>query len=453
MMARLAFVVGCRLMAAIVALGAVLGTAADADAQERRLSFIRDAEIEHTIRTFAEPIARTAGINPSAMDYYLVADRSMNAFVAGGQNMFLNTGTIIEAEDAKELLGVMAHEFGHVAGGHLVRGQDQLEQARRTAILTTLLGVAAAVAAGNAGAGAAVVTGGQSMAQRNFLAYTRQMETAADQAAVTYLDRVGISSEGLLDFMERLEDQELLPVSAQVEYVLTHPLTGSRIDFLENHVANSPRTGAPLPAGWEDLFARMRAKLLGFMEPQRALQLYPAMATDIPSYYGHTIALYRRGDFANALARMDRLLEVEPQNPYFHELKGQMLLETGRAAEARPSYQRAAELAPNQPLILTALAQTKIEAGGQADLESAIADLTRATSQPGGGNPLAWRLLATAYGRTDQMGMASVALAEEALARGDKEQAIAQARRAIDLLPAGSPGALRAQDIEAVADR
>jgi predicted Zn-dependent protease len=453
MMARLAFVLGCRLMAAAVALAAVAGTVAEAAAQERRLSFIRDAEIEHTIRTFAEPIARTAGINPAAMDYYLVADRSMNAFVAGGQNMFLNTGTLVEAQDAAELIGVMAHEFGHVAGGHLVRGQDQLDRARRTALLSTLLGVAAAVAAGSSGAGAAVVAGGQGMAQRNFLAYTRQMETAADQAAVTYLDRVGITSEGLLAFMQRLEDQELLPESAQVEYVLTHPLTSSRIDFLENHVANSPRTGAPLPAGWPDLFARSRAKLIGFMEPQRAMQLYPATATDIPSYYGHTIALYRRGDFPGALARMDRLIDAEPQNPYFHELKGQMLLETGRAAEARPHYQRAADLAPDQPLILIALAQTKIQAGGRADLDSAIEDLRRATDRPGGASPLAWRLLATAYGRTDRMGLAAVALAEEALVHGDREQAVAQARRALDLLPAGSPGHLRARDIEAVADR
>jgi len=453
MLARLAFAYGCRALAAAVALAAVLATASGADAQNRRLSFIRDAEIEHTIRTFAEPIARTAGISPSAMDYYLIADRSMNAFVAGGQNMFLHTGTIVEAESAGELIGVMAHEFGHVAGGHLVRGQDQLDQARRTALLTTLLGVAAAVAAGNSGAGAAVITGGQSMAQRNFLSYTRQMETAADQAAVNYLDRIGISSEGLMSFMQRLEDQELLPVSAQVEYVMTHPLTGSRIDFLENHVARSPRTGAPLPDGWDDAFARARAKLIGFLEPDRALRMYPESARDVPSFYGRTIAMYRKGDFAGALARMDAMIDAEPRNPYFQELKGQMLLETGRAAEARPHYQRAAELAPDQPLILTALAQSKIQQGTDADYRSAIEDLERATRLPGGGTPLAWRLLGTAYGRTDQLGLASVALAEEALARGDSEQAVAQARRALDLLPAGSPGALRAGDIEAAAER
>jgi len=440
------------LLAVLVALAGPLASLREAEAQSRRFTFIRDAEIERIVAGWGAPVARAAGLNPDAIDYYLVNDRALNAFVAGGQNIFLFTGALSNAEDHSEIVGILAHEMGHIAGGHLVRGQDQLEQARRTALLTTLLGIATAVAAGSPGAGAAVITGGTSFAERDFLSFTRSMESAADQAAVTFLDRAGLSSAGLLDFLRRLEDQELVPASAQVEYVRTHPLTRDRVDFLARHVETSPYSDANPPSGWPEQFRRMQAKLIGFLEPQRALRLYPEGETGVAERYGRAIALYRDGRFAPALSAMDGLLGAEPDNPYFHELKGQMLLETGRAAEARPHYQRAVDLAPNEPLLLTSLAQTEIEAGGRADLESAIEHLSTATRLPRGDTAMAWRLLATAYGRTDNLGMAAVALAEEALARGDDATARGQAERALDLLPAGSRGALQAQDILATVD-
>ncbi|MEQ8965174.1 MAG: M48 family metalloprotease [Azospirillaceae bacterium] len=439
-------------LALLVAVAGPLAVLREAEAQSRRFSFIRDAEIERVIAGWGAPIARAAGLNPSAIDYYLVNDRALNAFVAGGQNIFLFTGALSRAEDYSEVVGILAHEMGHIAGGHLVRGQDQLEQARRTALLTTLLGVATALASGNAGAGAAVITGGQGYAQRDFLSFTRSMESAADQAAVSFLDRAGLSSAGLLDFLKRLEDQELVPASSQVEYVRTHPLTRDRIDFLERQVARSPYSDANPPADWPEQFRRIQAKLIGFLEPQLALRDYPEGVDTIAGRYGRAIALYRRGDFAAAQAMMEDLLAVEPDNPYFHELEAQMLLETGKAAEARPHYSRAVELAPEEPLLLTALAQTEIEAGGPQDLASAIEHLTTATRLPRGDTSLAWRLLATAYGRTGDLGMAAVALAEEALAKGDEETARAQAQRALDQLPAGSRGALQAQDILATVE-
>ncbi|NBC31394.1 MAG: M48 family metalloprotease [Alphaproteobacteria bacterium] len=420
-------------------------------AAQRQLSLIRDAEIESTIRAYAEPLFQVAGVSPRAVSIYLVNDPSVNAFVAGGQNLFIHTGLLLDARNAGEVIGVIAHETGHIAGGHIARGQDAIESAQRTALLTTLLGIAAAVASGDGRAGAAVVSGGLMAAERTFLSYTRSMENAADQAAATYLDRVGMSAGGLLSFFQRLEDQELLPASRQVEYVRTHPLTRDRIDFLRAHVARSRYTDAPVPDGLQEQFERMQAKLVGFLHPRIALRRYAADDPDTAVQYGRAIALYRQGEVEPALATMQQLLDREPDNPYFNEVVGQILLDNGRLAEARSYYQRATRLLPNEPLLLVALAQTKLAGDNPGDLESAIDDLTRATAQPGGGSPLAWRLLATAYGRAGELGMSAVALAEEALAQGDYEIAEQQAGRALQTVARGSSGWLRAQDIRRVA--
>ncbi|HET8727642.1 MAG TPA: M48 family metalloprotease, partial [Alphaproteobacteria bacterium] len=239
-----------------------------ASAQNRRLSLIRDAEIEHTIRTYAEPIFQVAGISPQAVDIYLVNDPSLNAFVAGGQNLYIHTGLLLAAEAPDEIIGVIAHEVGHIAGGHLARGQEEIESARRTALLTSLLGMAAAVASGDGGLGAAVVGGGATIAQRDFLSFTRTMENSADQAGLAYLDRAGYSAEGLLHFLERLENQELVPSSREAEYVRTHPLTHDRVEAVRERVAHSPNTGKPFPPDYDEMLVRVKAKLFGFLQPQ-----------------------------------------------------------------------------------------------------------------------------------------------------------------------------------------
>ena len=402
------------------------------------------------IRELARPIFEVAGVSPSAVSIYIVNDPSLNAFVAGGQNIFVHTGLLMDARTPEELIGVLAHETGHLAGGHLARGSAALEEAQRTAILTTLLGIAAAIAAGEPGAGAALATAGPSIAQRSFLSYTRAMENSADQAGMAYLEAAGISSEGLMNFLQRLENQELLSTNRQVEYVRTHPLTRDRVEAIRAFVERSPLTGQAVPAGLRDRFDRMQAKLIGYLQPQQALRRYSATATDIPSRYGRALALFRTGSLDEALAIMTDLIAAEPNNPFFAELTGQMLLENGRIDEARSYYERAAAALPNEPLILVALAQTKIATERPEDLASAVADLEWAVEQPGGSTPFTWRLLAIAYGRSGDLGRSALALAEEALAAGNEEEARQQAARALRTLAHGSPGWLRATDIQAV---
>ncbi len=440
-------------IAAALIVGLVIGLGDDAAAQGsgRRFTMIRDAEIEHIIRSYARPIFDAAGLDSDAVAIALVRDPTLNAFVAGGMNIFLFTGLLLEVAEPSELIGVIAHETGHIAGGHLVRGRARLEQASAEAILSTLVGVGVAVLAGRGDAAAAAAVTGSEFARRRLLAFIRAQESAADQAALTLLDRAGISGRGLLAFLERLADQELLPESRQDPYLRTHPLTRSRVDTVRHFVERSRHADRALPARFAEWHRRMQAKLFGFLYPDRALRRYRADAAAVAPRYGRAIALYRRSLLAEALPVIDRLIAEEPTNAFFHELKGQMLLENGRPAAALPSYRRAVELKPDSGLLRAALAQTLLQTPDVANARAAVVHLAVARRfEPR--SPFVWRLLATAHGRLGEQGLTAYALAEEALARGDRALARAQAARAEALLPAGTPGWLRAQDIRAVAD-
>lgn len=435
-------------MTAVVALSAGPATAQ---------TVIRDSEIENTIASYATPLLEAAGLNPGNVRIVLVQDDSLNAFVAGGMNMFLNTGLILRTEHAGQLIGVIAHEAGHISGGHLARLYEELRGRSMEAMLAYILGVAAAVAGGQPELGSAVITGGAHIAQRNLLQFTRTQERSADQAGVGMLDATGQSARGLLEFMRILGDQEALLVDRQDPYVLTHPLTRERVAFLEAHVARSPHSDAPIPDALREQHDRMIAKLQGFLNPQQALRRFTPHDQSVAGRYGRAIALYRRGDTAGAVALIDGLIAESPDDPYFHEIRGQILFESGRAEAALPSQEEAVRLAPREPLIRLSLAQTQIELAERAQnsedvLRAAIGNLEEVTRR----DPdiaRAWRLLGIAHGRTGNIGMASLGLAESALRTGELDDALFQSNRAMDQLPTGSAGWLRAQDIHLDAER
>ena len=294
------------------------------------------------------------------------------------------------------------------------------------------------------------VAGGGAVTQRTVLKYSRGQEQAADQNAITSLERTGQSARGLLAFLEILEDQEVLVASRQDPYLRTHPLVRGRVNFVRNHVENSSYSSVVPSAAQEAQFARMIAKLLGFLDPREAFREYPDEDQSVAARYARAIAHYRRPDLVPALAEIDSLLADYPEDGYFHELKGQILFENGRIDDAMEPYGRAVEKLPQEPLIRVGLAQVMVERGDAAAIDSAIEHLQIAVRQDAG-YPLAWRLLSIAYGRTDRLGLSSLASAERAILRNDYEEAIAFAKRADDLLPVGAPGQLRAQDIELAA--
>lgn len=437
----------------MAALMAVMAASAPARVEAKEGQLVRDAEIEDIIRVYATPLFQAAGLSPNDINVYLIRDSRLNAFVTPGLRMFINTGLLMRAETPLQVIGVIAHETGHLAAGHTATRGDSLRQASTTVLASYVLGLGAALATGRPELATAVLSGGQDIALKGLLSYTRNQESAADQAAVRLLRGTQQSPRGLLEFMQILGGQEVLYSSNQDPYLRTHPLTEDRVSFLEEQVKRSPFGDSPASPELVALHNRMRAKLYGFLEPlERVLQVYPASDDSLPARYARAIAHYQAGDIENALESTEVLIAEMPEDPYFRELKGQMLFEYGRLGEALPAYQEAVRLSPRSAQLRLGLAQVQIETN-RPELNDAALKHIEATLREEPDNSFAWRLAAVAYGRKGDVGMTALALAERALAQGHAKEARDQAVRARDLLPAGSPGALRAADIEGLAVR
>jgi predicted Zn-dependent protease len=412
-------------------------------------TFIRDTEIEADIRTMVTPIWKAAGLEPSALHVYLIEDKQLNSFVAGGQNEFINTGLIMRAETPNQLLGVLAHETGHIAGGHLTRAQQAMRNASIEGIIAMVLGAAAAVA----GKSGAALLGAEGVAQRAFMQYSVTQEAAADQAAMNFLDRSGQSARGLLKFFQILQGEELLSGARQDRYLRTHPLTAQRVEYVRNHVDHSRFSDVPDTPANIDMLKRIKVKLGAFIyPPSSTLASYPEQDQSVLARYARAIAYYRTPKLDRALPIIDGLIRDYPKDPYFRELKGQMLFENGRIAEAVQPYEEAVRLAAAAPLLRISLAQAYVESNDPNLNKRAIAHLNDALRTEDK-ETTGWHLLATAYGRDNQMGMAALALAEEGLSAGKKRDATQQASRAKGLLLKNSAAYNRAEQIQREAEK
>jgi predicted Zn-dependent protease len=420
---------------------------AKTQAAEQRV-VIRDTEIENAISTWSADVLQAGGMSGDQVRFVLVQSPDINAFVAGGANIFIYTGLIGKTDNPQELVGVIAHELGHIAGGHLSRTGEVASNASFETMVAVLLGVGAAIATGDGGAAAAGAAIGQGAAMNSFLSFSRVQESSADQAGFRFLERAGVDPTGLLTFLEKLGSQELLPASQQSAFMRTHPLSRDRIEALQVKVDASSNAGKAVPAAWTEEHARIKAKLAGYITPQQVTYLYPESNKSIAAQYARAVAAYRTNKVDVALKDADQLIAAEPKNAYFHELKGQMLFEFGRAGEAVNSYTKALQLDPKSGLIRTSLAQAILESSGtsKASLQTAIQHLKRA-QQDEPRSPQVKRLLATAYGRMGQEPQARVYLAEEAMLQGRKAQAVAMAKAALDKLPPGVAERQRAMDV------
>lgn len=424
-----------------------------------RLVTIRDAEIEYNLRQMMTPIMQVAGLEPEAVNFVLVQDNVINAFVAGGMNVFVYTGLIQKTETPDELIGVLAHELGHVAGGHLVRGTEAMRNASYEAILGMVAGLAVGILAKNSQAAIATLGGTQELAARNFFSFSRAQEGAADAAALRFLDGAQWSAGGFLSFMKKLQGEEYLPAGRQSEYVRTHPLTGDRVSAVAHHIETSPYNDRILPPSYTDMHARIKAKLLGFLQPENALLRTTDKDTAITARYARAIALYRTNRLDQALKLTDELIQTEPNNPFFHELRGQMLYENGRITEAIAAYQMAVKLLPGSALLQAALGNALLQDSTPNQTEAAIMHLREAARiEPQ--SPATWRALATAWGQSADdrpdspaRGLADYALAEEAIANGKTELAQQLAERALKNLPPDSPYKVRVQDIRLLKEK
>ena len=416
--------------------------------------FIRDAEIEAYLRALATPIYRAADIDPASVSINVVQSNTINAFVAEGMNEFFYTGLLQLTDTPEQLAGVIAHETGHIAGGHLIRGREEAGNASAEAILGMVLAVAAGVASGNSGLAAAGLSGSQQIAERSFLGFSRTQEASADTAGMSFLDHAGITVRGMLEFFKKLQGQEMLPTGKQDAYVQTHPLTQDRIDAVQDHLDHSPLKDANLPDKFHVMHERMKAKLLGYIQPETALLRYTDNDQRLTARYARAIALYRTGQADHAIALVDGLIQTEPANPFFYELKGQIQFENGRIEPAIVNYKKANDLLPDSSLLRLAYGHALLESHDPKRLDLAIQQFTEANRLEDH-IPYTWRMLASAWGRKGELthdtqyeAMASYALAEEAAAQGHAKAASLLADRALRGLPKASPYWLRAQDIK-----
>jgi predicted Zn-dependent protease len=419
-----------------------LATSQNASAQ----SLIRDAEIEDTLRLYTEPLLRAAGLDPNDVTIYIVNDPSINAFVAGGQNIFVHTGLILAADNPNEIIGVLAHETGHIAGGHLARSREAMQQAMAPALLSIGLGVLAIVG-GAPDAGAALISGSQAFAMGSFVRYTQVQESAADQAAVEYLRQSQQSPQGLLDFFnENIRPYEFLARRAP-PYMMTHPYSSDRVESLRERVAASPYVAQPDSDEYMARFRFMQAKLIGFLRTQgQTLARYPASDTSAPARLARAVAYYRVADLPAARRELTSLIAEAPNNPYYQELMGQILFENGRAEESIQYHERSLALRPNEPLFQINLARALTAARGREGADRAV-ELLRATVREEPTNGFAWREMAQARSAQGNEPLAQLASAEQNFSIGNYPAALSFAERARLELPRNTPDYQRAMDL------
>ncbi len=437
-------------LAGLAALGifliAVTAFAPEAFAQRT----IRDAEIEELLREYANPLYVAAGLNPQSINMYVVNDPTLNAFVAGGQNMFIHTGLILASDTPNELIGVMAHESGHIAGGHLARMGEVADGIAVPAYIGAAIGLGLMIA-GMPEAGMAVMMGGQTYAQGEFLAYSRVQESAADQAAMTYLEGTQQSGVGLLAFFDRFRDQEAMLGVNQDPFVRSHPLNPERIALLERRVGASEYRDMVDSDESVHRFQMVQAKIRGFLErTDIVMRRYPPSDTSLPAHYARSVAYFRDGRSEAALEQIDYLIAIEPNNPYFRELRGQILFESGRIAESVEVHREAVAIRPDISLLRINLGQALLameEDGGDTPAnQEAIQNLQYAVAWDNTSS-FAWYQLAIAYGRTGDEGRADLAVAEQYYAVRDTARAREFAIRARDKLEENSVRWNRAMDI------
>jgi predicted Zn-dependent protease len=414
-------------------------------------SLLRDTEIEETMIDYTKPILLAAGLSPSSVDLYLVNDPSLNAFVTRGQNIFLHSGIILQSDTPNQLKGVIAHEAGHIAGGHIVRSDYGNRSAYGAMLIAAGIGIAA-ILAGEAEAGAMVLGGSQQFGQLEALAYSRTNESAADQYAAQYMEATKQSGQGLIDFFDRFRAQEVLSNARRYPYFRGHPLSSDRIDALREVVDESEYTDVKDTEEEQYRLEMAKAKLRGFLEgPQVVFSKYPPTDQSQPARYARSVAHFKAADLKNALKEIDSLILENNKNPYFFELKAQILYESGQGQASLKPARKALELKPNAPLLKLALAQSLLEESDDSSTFEAI-KLLKSALNTERENSYAWYTLSRAYGEVGMKAEAKYATAEQAYAIGDLARASSFAKRAQTDLERGNPLWRRASDIIVVSD-
>jgi len=414
-------------------------------------SILRDSETELLFSQISKPLIEAAGLDPKSVRVVLLRDDTINAFVAQGQIVYIHSGLLTAADNVNQLQGVIAHELGHVAGGHSIRVYEGVGKASAISILSLVL-AAAAAAAGAGDAAMGLMALGQQMATGSFLSFSRAQESSADLAGASYLAKAGVSGRGSLEFFKKLQNREYrLAIYAKDSYDRTHPLSQERIAALTELYQKDPAWNRKPDPALEARFERVKAKLIGYVTPQEAVKFYPEGDQSVPAHYARAYA-YHLGAYPDkANAEAEALLAAAPDDPFFLELKGQILLEGGHPDEAIAPLRRAVAGAPDMPMIAVMLGHALIASEDRKNFAEAKQVLKTAVNRDND-NPFAWYQLGIVYDREGDEPRAALATAERNNLQGNDKLALASARMAMAGLRAGTPDYLRAQDIAMVSE-
>lgn len=434
----------------LVALVLVLQLTLAPVAAAQGIRTLRDAEMEDFLHKIMEPVFLAAGLPPSSIEFVIVDDPSLNAFYAGGTTIFLHTGLILQTDNVDQVIGVLAHETGHMTGGHVQRFDEIIAPASAISILGLVL-AAAAIAAGAPDAGMGLLMGGQGAAQRTVLKFRRVQEASADQAAAQFLEGAGLSGEGLIEVFEKFRFDQMMRAPGLDPYVVSHPLSGERIANLQDRLEASKYWDKRAPEEQQERYRRVKAKLEGYIYPARStLGRYPESDHSVAARYARIYAWNKALEWDKSIAEADSLIAEDPGDPYFREIKGQILLENGRVDEARAELEQAAANAPDQPLILTLYGQA-LGALGQPKTDVRAIEVLDRAARLDPTNSFAWYQLALIHTREGNQGLADLASAERFLLMRQPDRAATLASRASEKLEKGSPKWFRAEDIRQIA--
>lgn len=433
---------------------AIVGSVAiPAIANAQYLSFIRDTEIETLLSEYARPIFKAAGLGSNRVAMRIVKHESFNAFVVDGRSVYINTGALQQSETPNQVIGVIAHEAGHITGGHLAQLRERIARDQTKSLLIKILGIGAIVAGRGQGnntssVGVGAIVGGDELLLRSLLSDRRAQESSADQSGLRFLTTTKQSGRGMLETFERFAQQEYISAngSTQDTFARSHPVAANRLAQLRDAVAKSPYNDVKDAPALQLRHDLMRAKIAGYLELRVVANRYPASDRSLPARYARAIARFFQAGMEPALPEVDALIKENPSNPYFHELKGEFLIRTGKSAEAVPHFRQAIKLHNGEaPLIGVRLAQALIGSDDTKVLDEAIT-LSRQTliMDP---NPEAFRLLASGYHKKGKVAEADLAIAEAHFLEGDLQRAQVFAKRSQRGLKNGSPESLRAGDI------
>jgi len=439
----------------IVSVGLAIAVGLTAVATPNRVSaqgipLIRDREIERLLNDYASPIFEAAGLGGGRITIKIVRSGIFNAFVVDGRNVYVHTGALTQSATPNQIIGVIAHEAGHIAGGDMAALRERIRRDQTKLILMRILGIGAAIAGG----GAAAVTAGDSLVMRSLLAERRAQEASADQRGLRYLSQTGQSGRGMLETFVRFQRQEFISSQHQDPFVRSHPVASHRLALLRDRVAKSPHYGKRDAPRLQLRHDMMRAKLSGYLEsPATVFNRYPRRDQSIPARYARAIATFFRGGpngLKNALDQVDALLKMQPKYPYFWEMRGDFLMRSGQAVKAVPALRKALALDPAASLIRSRLAKALLAVNTKPATAEALKMLKRAIrddNRAEDAKPGTYRALANAYYRLGRRPQADSAIAESHFAAGNIKSAKIFAKRARTALPKGTPAWRRMGEI------